>query len=267
MRKRFLTLTLAVISLAVLGQTGEVGLFGGVSYYIGDLNPAKHFLSSKPAYGVVARVNLNPRWSFTLNGYRGTVTGDDYVSNTNTSRGLQFESEILDISAVAEFNFFEYITGSKRDVFTPYIFGGIGYFHFNPESAGVKLRDIGTEGQQAGFEDRKPYNLHSVSIPFGIGFKYSISRRFGLTAFWGMRKTFTDYLDDVSRTYYLNGAQIDPDNSAQVLSDPTFQHQPYMERGNPTTNDWFNFSGVTLTYKFNLFGKRKCDDQPRSGVN
>jgi hypothetical protein len=56
-------LALAAISLAVLGQTGEVGFFGGVSYYIGDLNPAKHFLSSKPAYGVVARVNLNPRWS------------------------------------------------------------------------------------------------------------------------------------------------------------------------------------------------------------
>jgi hypothetical protein len=121
MRKRILTLALAAISLAVLGQTGEVGFFGGVSYYIGDLNPAKHFLSSKPAYGVVARVNLNPRWSFKLNGYRGRVAGDDYVSNANISRGLQFESEILDISAVAEFNFFEYFTGSKRDVFTPYI--------------------------------------------------------------------------------------------------------------------------------------------------
>jgi len=255
-----------MISLTVFGQTAEVGFFGGVSYYIGDLNPAKHFLSPRPAYGVAARVNLNPRWTFKANAYRGTVTGDDFVSKTNATRGLNFESKIMDVSLVAEFNFFEYITGSKRDVFTPFIFGGIGYFHFNPESSGVKLRDIGTEGQQVGFEGRKPYNLYSFSIPFGIGFKYSLSRRIGLSAYWGMRKGFSDYLDDVSRTYYLDGAMIDPNNSAQVLSDPTFQHQAYMERGNPNTNDWFNFSGVTLTYKFNLFGKRKCDDQPRSGV-
>lgn len=263
MKKRYITLVLALISLASYSQFGEVGVFGGVSYYIGDLNPGKHFLSPRPAFGGVARVNLNPRWAFMANFYLGSVTGDDYVSKANLTRGLNFESRILDISIVTEFNFYQYFIGSKKDVVTPFIFGGVGYFHFNPVSDGVKLKDIGTEGQQTGFDNRKPYSLSGFSIPFGLGVKYSLNKRLGFSAYWGMRKAFTDYLDDVSTTYYLNGSEIDPGNIEQALSDPTFQHQPYMERGNPATKDWFNFTGITLTYKFYLFGMRKCEDQRR----
>jgi hypothetical protein len=70
-----------------------------------------------------------------------------------------------------------------------------------------------------------------------------------------MHKTFTDYLDDVSQTYYLNSHSNDP---ASYLSDPTLNHQPGMERGDPNNQDWYSFSGLTLTYKFNIHGSRKC---------
>jgi hypothetical protein len=97
--------------------------------------------------------------------------------------------------------------------------------------------------------------------------KYSLNSRFAITAEWGLRKTFSDYIDDVSTTYYLTGDQIDPNNTEQALSDPTFSHDPYMERGNPSTRDWYNFTGITLTYKFKLFGGKGCPDQQRSVIN
>jgi Domain of unknown function (DUF6089) len=267
MKKAFLVLFISVIGLASMAQTMEVGPYGGVSYYLGDLNPGVHFMSSKPAYGVIARVNFNPRISVRGGFYRGHVAGDDMKSQVNENRDLNFKSPITDISVVGEFNFFEYFTGTKRDRLSPYIFAGVGICLFNPESDGVKLKDIGTEGQNVGFDGRKPYKLVSFSVPFGIGVKFSLNSRFGLTAEWGMRKTFTDYIDDVSTTYYLDGSQINSSNVDEVLSDPTMSHDPYMERGNPATNDWYNFTGLTLTYKFKLFGGRKCYDQIRKGTN
>jgi hypothetical protein len=135
----------------------------------------------------------------------------------------------------------------------------------------VKLRDIGTEGQNAGFDGRKPYKLYSFSVPFGVGVKFSLNSRFSVSGEWGLRKTFSDYLDDVSRTYYLNLQDAtpdpgDPDYLAQSLSDPTFTHDEYMERGDPANWDWYNFTGITLTYKFRLYGGRKCPDQQLSGA-
>ncbi len=266
MKKLLITCAIVVSSLFATGQTMEVGLFGGFSYYLGDLNPGKHFLQPEPAYGLLARYNINPRWALRAMAYRGHVMGDDAVSKTSSIRNLNFRSRVTEFSAVAEFNFFDYYTGSKRDVLSPYIFGGVGVFLFEPEAGGLSLRDIGTEGQQVGFDGRSPYNLYSFAIPFGLGVKFSLNKRLALTAEWGMRKTFTDYLDDVSRTYYLEGAQIDPADPAQLLSDPTMQHRPLMERGNPETRDWYNFSGITLTYKFRIFNKKGCPDQQRNNI-
>lgn len=261
MKKRLLTLAFALLGALTFSQTAEVGFTGGLSYYIGDLNPGIHFLASKPAYGVMARVNLDSRWVVKATAVRGKIKGDDHLGRTNDLRGLSFESKITDISVTGEFNFFDYYTGSRRNTITPFIFGGIGMVIYNPEAGGVDLRSIGTEGQQVGFDGRKPYGKVAFTIPFGLGVKYSLNKRLCLSAEWGMRKAFTDYLDDVSQTYYLDGSQIDPANTSQVLSDPTFQHKAMQERGNPGTRDWYNFTGVSVTYKFRLYDKDKCPNQ------
>ena len=261
MKKRLLITVFALLGTMAFSQTAEVGLFGGLSYYLGDINPGIHFLASKPAYGVIARVNLDSRWVIKASAIRGKIKGDDQSGRTNAARGLKFESKITDISVEAEFNFFDYYTGSRKHIITPFIFGGIGMVIFNPMADGINLNSIGTEGQNIGFDGRKPYSLIAFSIPFGIGVKYSISKRLCFSGEWGMRKSFTDYLDDVSQTYYLDGSQINAANPEEVLSDPTFQHKAYQERGNPTTNDWYNFTGISLTYKFRLFNKNKCPNQ------
>jgi hypothetical protein len=234
-------------------KTLEIGLFGGTSYYIGDLNPAIPYNMAQLGYGAVARLNTSPRWAFKLSYSRGKVKGDDLKTKAVLNRELNFVTTINDFSLVAEFNFWKYFTGSKKTFFTPFLFGGVGFVMFTPKAAdGTALQPLGTEGQNSGFDGRKPYLTYSLAIPFGIGFKYSINERLGLAFEWGMRKTFTDYIDDVSTTYYDNSVN-DP------YSDPTLSHDAYEQRGNSSTYDWYNFTGITLTYKIDLYNKNKCN--------
>jgi hypothetical protein len=261
MKKYLFIPVFALFATLAHSQTAEVGFFGGLSYYLGDLNPGIHFLGSRPAYGALARVNLDTRWTVKGNFYKGRVMGDDAKGNTNDQRGLKFESKLTDIAVTVEFSFFNYSTGSRKNTMTPYIFGGIGMELFNPMADGVNLRSIGTEGQNVGFNGRKKYSRVAFTIPFGLGMKYSFNRRIALTAEWGMRKIFSDYVDDVSTTYYLNGSSIDPANADQLLSDPTQLHQPMEQRGDPATRDWCNYTGLTMTYKFRLYNKDKCPNE------
>jgi hypothetical protein len=241
-------------------QTLEAGLFAGGSYYLGDLNPGVHFKNYQIAYGALARYNLDGRWAVKFSVYRGQVKGNSTQSTYMPERDLSFTSPVTDFSAVAEFNFLNYYTGSRKNWITPYIYAGFSFFLFNPKSGGVALRGLGTEGQNIGYDGRRPYKLYSFSIPFGLGAKISIARNLGMTVFWELHKTFTDYLDDVSKTYYLNGPLINKNDPAQILSDPTMSYTPGMQRGNSRTLDWFSFSGVTLTYKFNLATHKRCRD-------
>ena len=262
MKRITLIIVLLVVGMGGLQaqKTMEVGVFGGGSYYVGDLNPGTPFLMTKPAYGLVARLNLNPRWTIKLSGYRGKIAGDDNISNAAVNRDLKFESQLTDISAVIELNFFNYITGSTRNFIAPYIFIGVGVFMFEPKADGVSLPDLGTEGQNIGFFGRSRYKTTQMAIPFGFGFKYSLNKKLGFAVEWGLRKTFTDYIDDVSTTYYLDGESIDPSNVAEIMSDPTMNHKPYEMRGNPSTKDWYAFFGVTITYKFKLGRTKGCSD-------
>jgi hypothetical protein len=248
--------------VGVRGQKSlEVGLTAGTTYYLGDINPYLHFLRPKVAYGALVRLNFSTRWTARLTGIIGKVEGDDNILNYVENRGLRFRTNIFDISAVGEFNFFDYFTGSKKNNWTPYIYGGVGVIIYNPKVDGTDLRSLGTEGQNVGFNGRSQYGKFAVTVPFGVGFKFSLNRRISATVEWGMRKTLTDYLDDVSTTYYLYGSEIDPASTDQLLSDPTRSHEPYQERGNSGTDDWVGFAGITLTYKINLLGNRRCPDQ------
>ena len=148
MRIAFVTLFSVVLLSAGSAQELEVGVFGGGSYYLGDLNPSVHFRGTGLAYGVVARYTLNTRWALKFNGYRGKIKGNSAQSWFLPDRNLSFSSPVTDISAVVEFNFLPYFTGSQRSFITPFVYAGIGMFFFNPSSNGVKLQPLGTEGQQ-----------------------------------------------------------------------------------------------------------------------
>jgi hypothetical protein len=274
MRKSFIIIMFLVLfaSLSRAQKSGDVGLLGGVTYYMGELNPSMPFRMPKPAFGIMYRQNFNSRISLRVHAIRGTVAGDDAVSKANPERNLNFESNITEAGLQFEINFFEYYIGSRMHSITPYIFGGASVFSFKPfgnvSGATVELQPLATEGQgTASYPDRKPYNLYAFSMPFGIGVKYSVSKLIGLGAEWGMRKTSTDYLDDVSQTYYLDLSGTNPANASipELASDPLLTHSAGMQRGNSRNNDWYSFAGVSVTVKIRMLGKEHCLDHQREG--
>ncbi len=239
----------------------EIGVFIGCSYYIGDLNPSGHFGSlTQPAGGVIYRYNLNPRFTFKGNLFFGNIQGDDAKSNSvsQQERNLSFKSYVRELAIEAEFNFMEYKTGSNKHPFTPYIFAGIAGFMFDPmaqyHNNWYELEPLGTEGQGTK-QGGKKYKLTQISIPFGIGMKFSMAKRICLSLEWGMRKTFTPYLDDVSGTYVApsviahNGPMAVTLANRSLVKDPNAGNAMIgSERGNGGMDDWYSFAGVMLSF-------------------
>lgn len=274
MRKSlFISLLIPFIALTAYAQRSEVGLFVGGSYYLGDLNPSTQFANTSPAAGLIYRYNLSTRWALKFNGIYGTLLGDDASSGGwNKQRNLSFRSKVLDFSGQIELNFFPYYTGSSKYTFTPYIFTGLSIFSFNPKAKyngeWYELQPLGTEGQgTTAYPGRKSYSLTQLSLPFGVGVKISISKLVCLGLEWSFRKTFTDYLDDVSTTYpdpYQLEAEKGPlaallsNRSVSVPGEPPLVAG--MQRGNSKTKDWYSFAGITLTVKIRGNNDKGCKD-------
>ena len=242
----------------------EIGLTAGVSYYLGDLNK-QHFFQSKPGAGIIIRRNIDNRFSYKASALFLSLYSDERESSDTIaqSRMLHFKSNIYELSGQLEFNFLPYESGNPLYTWTPFVYTGISLFHFNPKAENkngewVELQPLGTEGQETTtFPDRKRYSLMQFSIPMGGGVKIAVNESFNIILEYGIRKTFTDYLDDVSTTYpgpNINNSQwpVEMTNQAQELSDPTNNPQinyAGRERGNPDKKDWYSFTGITLSFK------------------
>jgi hypothetical protein len=270
MKKYFFVFVLLMGFGISMAQRNEIGPTLGGSYYLGDLNPSKQFMLAKPAGGLMYRYIINSRWAVKFDGIFGTVEGSDAKSKFNEQRNLSFKSHITEISSQVELNFLPYVTGDDKQYFTPYIFAGLSIFSFNPKAeydgTWYELQPLGTEGQGTStYSDRKPYSLTKLAFPFGIGFKYSIGKVFCLGAEWGMRKTTTDYLDDVSTTY-ADPLVLAAENTsiAALLADRTITlpgqsvNNTDLQRGNSSTKDWYSYAGIFLTVKFKTGGSKSC---------
>lgn len=264
--KRLIVLSFLLFTLSAGAQRyAEVGVSAGGMYYLGDLNPGNHFQATQLAFGGFLRHNFNERLAVKAGIEYGHVKGDDAIAGHHPDRNLHFQSSITDFSATFEFNFFDYFIGSQRHNFTPYMFAGASAFLFNPKAnfngSLTELRGMRTEGQgSAGYPERKEYGKTGLSIPFGAGVKYTFSRFIGMSLSWTLHKTFTDYLDDVSTTYYLDLAGANPGEVTDqaLLSDPTLSHNNGMQRGDSQYNDWFSYVGVSISFRLNYLDQERC---------
>jgi hypothetical protein len=272
-----------ILSTPAFAQKSEFGVMAGVSFYNGELNRKGLFKQPKFAFGGFYRHNFNNHFSGKLCFLYGNVEGNDALSGNaeQIQRNLSFISVVAEFSAQIEINFLPFVAGDTKTRFTPYIFGGFGIFKFNPKAyvdAGTytingtnytvtnggyyALMPLGTEGQGTTYRpEAKKYALTNFSIPFGIGFKFNIANGIGLGLEWGMRPTFTDYLDDVSTTYAEPIAlRSEYTDVAAVLSDRSInstESNVGRQRGNSTNKDWYSFAVATLSYT--IKGKQpKC---------
>ncbi len=263
MKRYFLIFgTLIVLALPSFAQkSSEVGVFLGGSFYLGDLNPNGFFKFSLPAAGLVYRYNINNRFAARASALIGQVAAYDNASPYafQQERNLNFKSPIEEVSGQIEFNFFEYEIGNPKYNFSPYIFGGLGFFRMNPKGnlngQWVDLQPLHTEGQGTQSNTEAPYHLIQPCIPFGIGIKTSLSKTICMSIEWGMRKTLTGFLDDVNGVYpnYAQLAASEGPNGALAVTMSNRSNNPDKgamvgtERGNGK-DDWYSFFGVIFTF-------------------
>ncbi len=243
----------------------ELGVLLGGSYYIGDLNQYNHFKNTKPALGVVYRYNVNPRLAFRANVLYGNVTAFDSQSGNATlqNRNLSFSSEIYEFSVGTEFSYFPFQIGHPRYKASAYLLAEIGVFQMNPTTKVnndvIELQSLGTEGQGTSLSSEGPYSKTQLCIPLGVGFKVSLGKRVSMSLEYGIRKTFTDYLDDVHSSRYVNPDDLADINGplAASLSNRSLDGSRFGKRGNPTTKDWYVFFGGMITFR--LGGGARCN--------
>ena len=247
----------------------EIGVLLGTSYYLGDLNTT-HFNNSSAvpvAAGLIIRKNIDRRFSYKAELLYLNIAADDRNNSTDTiaiDRGLHFKSAVVELSGQIEFNFLPYEPGNALYTWTPFVYTGVSLFHFNPQAENpdngewVDLQPLGTEGQGTSLFDRKGYSLTQVAIPIGGGVKIAVNPSFNIILEYGIRKTFTDYLDDVSTTFVGSSPALpssdyplEMSNEAELMSDPTRIHEEGDQRGDYTKNDWYSFAGITLSFKLN----------------
>ncbi len=237
----------------------EVGIFGGGAYYIGDLNPNSHFVYSEPAFGGIIRYNLSKRHSFRLTGTYGTISANDANSSDpwQVNRNLNFQSKLYEVAAGFEICLMKYAINDMKNRFTPYFFYELAWLRMNPTSnasnSEFALNDFGTEGQGTELSGRNNYLLNQISVPLGIGIKFNIVKRVALSLEYGIRMTFTDYMDDVSGDYVnaVSLSQLKGDLAVE-FADPSLDGIGSVEganRGNPNNKDWYAFYGAMLTIK------------------
>src|SRR5574344_466866 len=265
----------ALSSQAQFFQRSEFGLIGGGMNYMGDLNNKYNFKNTHLMLGVIYRYNFTPRWVLKANLSFGKVSAND--ADNGNIRNLNFESKINELGATCEFNFFDYQTGSARHRLTPYIFAGVSLLFMNPrteitnpltdEKEWVNLRDLSTEGEGIAGYDSK-YSLMQIAVPFGLGVKFSLGKYVCIGLEWGLRKTFTDYIDDVSKDYVdqtvlINGAGLESAAAADRTHELAGYQNTYNKagsmRGNPQTKDWYQTFGLTITTKIGFFEKKSCN--------
>lgn len=238
------------------------GYFGGAGYQ-GELSPAvlkNALLRTSGGIGVEYEINekLMVRAWFST----GLIAGSDAKSSEKNAvdRNLSFESGLVEYSAGLQYHLLNIY--DKR--ITPYVFASAALFQFNPYARGssnqkILLQPLGTEGQGlAQYPDKKKYNLTQLSIPFGGGLKFGVTDNIRVGAEFGLRKTFTDYIDDVSGTY-ADGATLLAVRGIrayelsyrgdEVAGGSPFYPVEGQVRGNPKTKDYYYFMGLNLSVR------------------
>lgn len=202
-------------SYAQISQHAEIGGGLGVFNYTGDLVRTYDLTTSKPAVTFFYTSNISRVISFRTSLTGGQLAASDQnnpIDAFATKRAASFDLFLLELSGVFEYHFLDWKDEKRKLRFTPYLFSGLALFGIS-----------GTPNKT------KEYSNVQLSIPLGGGMKYVLNPRYYISFEIGIRKTFFDYLDNISG------------------GDPTVKNYQY---GNPNDYDNYFFTGITLTYTF-----------------
>lgn len=259
----------------MLGASNYVGEIGG---YDMDARPSvadMRFIFTRPCVGAFARKKVSKKWGIKLGLNWARISGADSVAIIpgRSGRNLSFRNDIIELAFTPEYYFFQLPDFARvgrrgRVDFRAYAYTGLSIFYSNPKARypyndpnapWYNLRYFRTEGQA------KPYPLINPAIPVGLGMDYTFNRKHRVGLEVGFRKTFTDYLDDIS-TVYADSAAIGTDLGIKLANrrpevtgtrDQTVavgqQYFPGEKRGTAKTDDYYIMAN--LNYSFVIKGR------------
>ncbi|AXG74162.1 hypothetical protein DVK85_07875 [Flavobacterium arcticum] len=221
MNRIFFVIVLILMSVKTKAQIHEFGVFVGGSNYIGDVGPTDYIAPSDAALGLMYKWNRSPRHSWRISYTYGKISSNDIDSDVSgrKQRGYEFENSVKELSLGLEFNFFDFNLHEPDLKMTPYVYSGLSYFRY--EEKRIENGRVYT-GDGAG----------GIAIPMVVGIKTNVIENFIIGFEVGARYTFTDNLDGSNH--------------------PDYEELSF---GNLESNDWYVFTGFTLTY---TFGNKPC---------
>lgn len=257
-------------------------IFGiGVTNFLGELGGANQIgtngFKDFEYTATKSMINLGYSYFFTRKSAGqfdlsyGRLSGADKLTKEpfRNNRNITFRTPIVEAAGKYVFNFRRVREGHRYNLRgvrgwrnidrMSYLFIGVAGFWFNPQSKYVNgkwyaLQPLCTEGQGI-FPTRKKYHRLQVAIPVGLGFKLLLSKDWYFGMEYGIRKTFTDYIDDVSTSYPDKDAMLETYGPKAVyFSDPSLGLIPRQtwgnqQRGDPRDKDAYMFMTLTLRYR------------------
>ncbi|MEO8933535.1 MAG: DUF6089 family protein [Xanthomarina sp.] len=224
---RYLTTVFLFIATIQLSQsqTHEVGVFLGGSNFIGDVGATDYIAPNQLALGGIYKWNRSPRHSFRFSLLYTDLEMNDLKSDDprRQERGYKINNEIIEASLGLEFTFLDFDLHADGNKATPYLYTGLSVaYHDNY---------FFTQSGELRSENTSSY---AYGIPMIFGVKARFMDHFIIAAEIGARYTFSDEIDG---------------------SAPDFDNNSPLAFGNKDNNDWYVFTGLTLTY---TFGRKPC---------
>ena len=271
---------LSFVASASMAQPVRLHMMAGFANYSGDiqqrmftLKQANSVISAGGTFSITDKIALRSDYSF------AKLAADDKLNKEELRvRNLNFKTLIQELTVMGEYDFADL----NEQSFTPYVFAGIGIFHFSPytsDSVGNKVFLVGlsTEGQGLPeYPDRKVYKTTQFNIPYGAGIKYALSDDVYVGFELGFRKLFTDYLDDVSTTYADKNVLLNSKGSRSVefafRGDELKPPLPYPTggtlRGNSKKNDYYYYGQFRISFRMPWFDKEgsRTDKRNKRGL-
>jgi hypothetical protein len=240
----------------------------GALYYQGDLAPKPIDLSFGPgnlAVGISAGRDLTDWCSINFRHFRGRISGDDAFSeNTDRRlRNLSFTSPLYEYGLYTDLKINKLWKGMDKYGLKMYVTVGYNYVHFDPhtlyQGEWVRLQPLGTEGQNLPESKIKPYSLYTWTRILGGIIEFDVTSKWSVGLEASPRKSYTDYLDDVSTTYANYDEMVSAGNQlgaaltnrmGEYLNSGPVKMNAGSPRGRSDKNDWYTHFGIYVKFHF-----------------